>query len=77
MINFASCHNIFCRSTREQPVHALLFLMKKEILFLLLKKNSHKYFRKPGWVEHDALEIWSTQLGTAAEAITKAGLNCK
>jgi glycerol kinase len=40
----------------------------------LLKKNSHKYFHKPGWVEHDANEIWSTQLGVATEAVLKAGL---
>ena len=24
-----------------------------------------QYFPKPGWVEHDADEIWSTQLGVA------------
>ena len=32
-------------------------------------------FPNPGWVEHDALEIWSTQLGMAAEAISKKGLD--
>ena len=34
-----------------------------------------QFFPQPGWVEHDASEIWSTQLGVAAEAITKAGLS--
>jgi len=29
----------------------------------------------PGWVEHDPQEIWSTQAGVAAEAVTRAGLN--
>jgi glycerol kinase len=38
------------------------------------QKEFTQIFPQPGWVEHDALEIWSTQLGTAAEAITKAGL---
>jgi len=33
-----------------------------------------QYFPKPGWVEHDPLEIWSTQLGTAMDAVRKAGL---
>ena len=33
-----------------------------------------QYFPKPGWVEHDPLEIWSTQAGIAAEATTKKGL---
>jgi len=30
-------------------------------------------FPRPGWVEHDALEIWETQLATAREALAKAG----
>lgn len=38
------------------------------------QKEFTQIFPKPGWVEHDALEIWSTQLGTAAEATSKAGL---
>src|SRR2546426_11221960 len=29
---------------------------------------------EPGWVEHDATEIWATQLYTATEALGKAGL---
>jgi glycerol kinase len=39
------------------------------------QKEFKQIFPQPGWVEHDALEIWSTQLGTAAEAISKAGLS--
>jgi glycerol kinase len=31
-------------------------------------------FPQPGWVEHDANEIWSSQLGTATEALASAGL---
>ena len=31
-------------------------------------------FPKAGWVEHDPLEIWSTQLGVAREALSTAGL---
>ena len=30
-------------------------------------------FPKPGWVEHDPMEIWSTQIGVANEALAKAG----
>lgn len=29
---------------------------------------------QPGWVEQDAWEIWNSQIGTAQEAISKAGL---
>ncbi|KEF33666.1 glycerol kinase [Deinococcus sp. RL] len=43
-----------------------------------VRASAHKEFRqifpRPGWVEHDALEIWSTQSGVAQEAITRAGL---
>ncbi|QNA43768.1 glycerol kinase GlpK [Lacibacter sediminis] len=39
------------------------------------QKEFKQIFPQPGWVEHDPEEIWSTQLGVAAEAITKAGLN--
>jgi glycerol kinase len=38
------------------------------------QKEFQQYFPQPGWVEHDANEIWATQYGVAAEAVTKAGL---
>jgi glycerol kinase len=31
-------------------------------------------FPQPGWVEHDPNEIWSSQIGVAAEAIARAGI---
>jgi glycerol kinase len=39
------------------------------------QKEFKQYFPQPGWVEHDANEIWATQSGVAAEAMSKAGLN--
>jgi len=39
----------------------------------LAQKEFTQYFPKPGWVEHDANEIWSTQLGVAVEAMSKIG----
>lgn len=39
------------------------------------QKEFTQYFPKPGYVEHDANEIWSTQLGTAIEAMYKAGIS--
>jgi len=39
------------------------------------QKEFKQYFPHSGWVEHDPNEIWSTQIGVAAEAITKAGLS--
>jgi glycerol kinase len=38
------------------------------------QKEFTQYFPKPGWVEHEPEEIWSTQAGVALEAITKAGV---
>jgi len=38
------------------------------------QKEFTQYYPKPGWVEHDPDEIWSTQAGVAVEAITKAGI---
>jgi len=39
------------------------------------QKEFRQIFPKPGWVEHDANEIWATQLYTAQEAMKKAGLS--
>jgi glycerol kinase len=48
---------------------------KKGSIISTAQKEFTQYFPKPGWVEHDPLEIWSTQAGVAAEAIAKKGLN--
>ena len=37
------------------------------------QKEFTQYFPKPGWVEHDANEIWTTQLGVALSAMNKVG----
>ena len=50
---------------------------KKGSVISVAQKEFTQYFPQPGWVEHDANEIWSTQLGVAAEAITKAGLSAE
>jgi glycerol kinase len=41
------------------------------------QKEFKQIYPQPGWVEHDANEIWSTQFGTMAEAVAKAGINMK
>ena len=38
------------------------------------QKEFKQYFPKSGWVEHDAGEIWSTQIGVAQEALANAGV---
>lgn len=41
------------------------------------QKEFTQHFPKPGWVEHDPVEIWSTQAGVATEAIAKKGINAE
>lgn len=37
------------------------------------QREFKQIYPQPGWVEHDAEEIWSTQAGTIAEVIAKTG----
>jgi len=39
------------------------------------QQEFRQIFPRPGWVEHDASEIWASQSAVAAEALRKAGLN--
>ncbi len=41
------------------------------------QKEFKQIYPQPGWVEHDANEIWSTQFGTMAEAVAKAHITMK
>ena len=50
----------------------ILFDQKGQIVSLAQKEFTQR-FPKPCWVEHDANEIWSTQLGVAVEAMSKIG----
>lgn len=48
---------------------------KQGSIISLAQKEFTQYFPQPGWVEHDPNEIWSTQVGVAAEAISKESLS--
>lgn len=50
----------------------ILFNEKGEMCSVAQKEFT-QFFPKPGWVEHDANEIWSTQMGVAVEAMSKIG----
>ena len=54
----------------------ILFNEKGEMCSVAQKEFT-QYFPKPGWVEHDANEIWSSQLGVAVEAMSKIGAVAK
>lgn len=52
---------------------AIIFDSESNIV-AVAQKEFTQIFPKAGWVEHDAEEIWSTQITVALEAIQKAGL---
>jgi glycerol kinase len=41
------------------------------------QKEFTQIFPQPGWVEHDPNEIWSSQIGVAADALSQAGASAK
>jgi glycerol kinase len=43
----------------------------------IAQKEFTQFFPRPGWVEHDPFEIWSSQIAVATEAILKAQLTPK
>ena len=46
---------------------------KKGEMCSLAQREFTQYFPQPGWVEHDADEIWASMLGVAVEAMNKIG----
>lgn len=55
---------------------AILFDHNGKIISVAQREFTQIY-PKPGWVEHDANEIWSTMLGVAVETIAKAGISAE
>ncbi|ODS95271.1 MAG: glycerol kinase [Lautropia sp. SCN 69-89] len=43
----------------------------------MAQREFRQIFPQPGWVEHDPVEIWRTQLATAREALAGAGLDAR
>src|SRR5436305_732196 len=43
----------------------------------MAQREFRQIYPRPGWVEHDAREIWSTQHATATDALAKAGLTAR
>lgn len=50
---------------------------KKGNMMSVAQKEFTQIYPKDGWVEHDAMEIWSTQMGVAQEALLKIGCTYK
>jgi glycerol kinase len=43
----------------------------------MAQREFRQIFPQPGWVEHDPVEIWSTQLATAREALAAARIDAR
>ncbi|HSN34447.1 MAG TPA: glycerol kinase GlpK [Ideonella sp.] len=43
----------------------------------MAQREFRQFYPQPGWVEHDANEIWATQLATAQEALARARLSAR
>ena len=43
----------------------------------MAQREFRQIFPRPGWVEHDPLEIWDTQLAVAREALAQARLKAR
>ena len=54
----------------------ILFNKKGEICSVAQREFT-QYFPQPGWVEHDADEIWASMLGVAVEAMSKIGASAE
>ena len=52
-------------------LRAILF-NKQGAICAVAQREFTQHFPQPGWVEHDANEIWSTQAGVITEALTQA-----
>ena len=50
----------------------ILFNEKGEMCSVAQREFT-QYFPQPGWVEHDADEIWASMLGVAVESMNKIG----
>jgi len=55
---------------------AILFDHAGQIIQLAQKEFS-QYYPQPGWVEHDAEEIWSSQYGVLAEVLAKSNITTR
>ncbi|HMU45460.1 MAG TPA: glycerol kinase GlpK [Chitinophagaceae bacterium] len=69
-------HYILALDQGTTSSRSMLFDQQGNIISVA-QKEFKQIFPQPGWVEHDANEIWSTQFGTMAEAVAKAHINMK
>ena len=50
---------------------------KKGTMLSVAQREFNQIYPKPGWVEHNPMEIWSSQISVATEAMSKVGVNAE
>ena len=55
---------------------SIVFDVRGQIV-AMAQREFRQIYPQPGWVEHDPMELWETQLATAQEALAKAGLQAE
>ena len=55
---------------------SIIFNKQGEIV-CVAQRAFKQHFPKSGWVEHDPMEIWSTQSSVLAESLAKGGIKAK
>ncbi|WP_135256709.1 glycerol kinase GlpK [Thermus caldilimi] len=55
---------------------ALLFSLEGRPV-AMAQREFRQLYPRPGWVEHDPLEIWESQLGVAQEVLQRAGVEAR
>jgi glycerol kinase len=66
-------HTILALDQGTTSSRAILFGRDGDVL-AIAQKEFEQIYPRPGWVEHDPAEIWSSQSGVAAEVLARAGV---
>ena len=48
---------------------------RQQNIVALEQREFAQHYPKPGWVEHDPMEIWSSQYSVLTEALAQAGVS--
>ena len=66
--------------SRNNKFKSDIYLIRMVKLFICAQKEFTQYFPKPGWVEHNANEIWGSILAVIAGVLSETVLarrNCR
>lgn len=73
-----SCDNQYILAMDQGTTSCRCILYdKKGTMVSMAQKEFKQIYPQAGWVEHDAMEIWSTQVGVAQEALYKINATFK